>query len=111
MSTDTSGISLQWAILGIATHPEVLHAAQTEIDEVVGNNRSPDFSDKLPYIDALVQEVLRWRPVAPMALPHATSEADVRIPFEFNVIYSQTTLIHRMSRSIKDSIYQRQQLL
>jgi len=78
--SDTSAITLQYAILGLVTHPDVYSLAQAEIDLVVGDSRTPNFSDKLPYIDALIQEVLRWRPVGPLALPHATSEADVSIP-------------------------------
>jgi hypothetical protein len=42
--------------------------AQLEIDSVVGRDRLPTFEDKptLPYITAMVNEVLRWRPVAPL---------------------------------------------
>lgn len=48
-------------------HPEVMKKAQTEIDAVVGNDRLPGFGDRknLPYIDALVKEVLRWNSVTP----------------------------------------------
>ncbi|KAI9440997.1 cytochrome P450, partial [Lactarius indigo] len=31
---------------------------------------------RLPYFDAVCQEVLRWRPVSPLAIPHADSEDD-----------------------------------
>ena len=49
-------------------HPEVQKKAQAEIDAVVGPDRLPTFADRpnLPYIDALVKEILRWNPVAPM---------------------------------------------
>ena len=45
--------------------PEAQRKAQTEIDTVVGPSRLPDFDDqeKLPYVNALVKEVLRWHPV------------------------------------------------
>jgi cytochrome P450 len=57
--------------------PEVQRKAQEEIDRVIGGDRLPTSSDRpnLPYIEATVKEVLRWHPVAPMALPH-TSTAD-----------------------------------
>lgn len=60
-------------------HPEVQRKAQEEIDRVVGTERLPGVADreKLPYIDAIVKEVLRWNPVAPMGLPHMTTEDDV----------------------------------
>lgn len=75
--SDTTGATLRFAILGLVTHPNVLRAAQAELDSVVGNTRSPNFDDKLPYIDALVQEALRWRPALFLSLPHATTEDDV----------------------------------
>lgn len=50
-------------------HPNVLKRAQEEIDRVVGPNRLPSVSDRkdLPYIEALVQETLRWENVVPVS--------------------------------------------
>lgn len=55
-------------ILAMVLHPHVLKKAQEEIDRVVGPKRLPDFDDResLPYIEAIFQEVLRWRPVVPL---------------------------------------------
>lgn len=49
-------------------YPNVMRKAQNEIDSVVGRDRLPSFSDQdeLPYVRAMVKEVLRWRPVAPL---------------------------------------------
>ena len=48
-------------------HPEVVRLAQRELDEVLGGERLPDFSDKprLPYVSAVIKEVLRWRNPSP----------------------------------------------
>lgn len=48
-------------------HPDIQVEAQREIDAVVGNARLPDFSDEqsLPYVTAILKEVLRLNPVAP----------------------------------------------
>jgi cytochrome P450 len=56
-------------------YPEVQAKAQAELDAVVGRDRLPTFADRerLPYIDAVLKEMLRWGPVAPQALPHAAS--------------------------------------
>jgi len=45
---------------------------------VVGRSRTPSFTDApdLPYIQAIIKEVLRWRPVLPFSLPHTTAEDD-----------------------------------
>ena len=47
--------------------PDVARRAQAEIDAVVGQDRLPSFSDRerLPYINALVLEVMRWHSVGP----------------------------------------------
>jgi cytochrome P450 len=65
--------------LAMTIYPDVQRKAQEEIDRIVGNDRLPGFNDRenLPYIDAIVKEVLRWHPVAPMGLPHMTSEDDI----------------------------------
>lgn len=53
-------------MLAITVFPDVLKAAQEELDRVVGKDRLPTFEDeeRLPYIKAMVKETLRWRPVA-----------------------------------------------
>ncbi|KAF2084860.1 cytochrome P450 [Saccharata proteae CBS 121410] len=77
--SDTTASTLCTAILAFVTHPTALRAAQEEIDTVVGLDRTPTFADEseLPYICALVKEVLRWRPVAVLGgTPHASTEDD-----------------------------------
>ena len=48
--------------------PEVQKKAQAEIDTVVGSGRLPTFADQphLPYVNAVVTEVLRWNSVVPL---------------------------------------------
>lgn len=62
-------------ILAMLLYPEVQKHAQAEIDAVVGQDRYPAFEDrdKLPYIGALIQELLRWAPVAPQGQSHVFS--------------------------------------
>lgn len=42
-------------------HQDVYGKAQQTVDEVVGNDRLPNFSDReeLPYVDAILKEVYR----------------------------------------------------
>ena len=49
-------------------YPEIMRKAQVELDKVVGRERAPNFEDKnnLPYVQAIVRETLRWRPVGPL---------------------------------------------
>ncbi|PSR75208.1 hypothetical protein PHLCEN_2v9249 [Hermanssonia centrifuga] len=39
-----------------------------ELDSVVGRDRTPTFEDRseLPYIEAIIKELFRWRPAAPL---------------------------------------------
>ncbi len=59
-------------------HPEVQRCAQVELDSVVGHSRVPTFSDVLSllYIQAILKEVLRWRPPLPVSVPHSMTEDD-----------------------------------
>ena len=49
-------------------YPEVQKRGQDEIDAVIGPDRLPSFEDRpnLPYVEAIVKEVLRWNPVGPL---------------------------------------------
>jgi Cytochrome P450 len=67
-------------------YPEVRKRAQAELDEVVGPDRLPLLSDRprLPYIDAIVQESLRWHPVAPLGdYCHVIATVCVAQPSQF----------------------------
>lgn len=66
ISQTASALSL--FLLAMVLYPDVMRKAQAEIDEIVGRDRLPNFGDhdKLPYINAMVKEVLRWRPVSPL---------------------------------------------
>ncbi|KAE8386373.1 cytochrome P450 [Aspergillus alliaceus] len=63
----------------MAPFTEVQQTAQAEIDRVVGSSRLPSFRDheNLPYIDAIIKEVLRWHPVLPMDAAHTSVEDDM----------------------------------
>ena len=53
-------------LLAVLLHPELQRKSQDEIDSVTGRARFPTFKDrpKLPFVDALCKEVLRWRPAS-----------------------------------------------
>ncbi|CAE6405714.1 unnamed protein product [Rhizoctonia solani] len=73
----TTTVGLIWSfILIVSLHPETAKLARAEIDAVVGRERVPEFKDreKMPYMEALLQEVMRLCPVAPLGLPHSATE-------------------------------------
>jgi hypothetical protein len=83
--------------MAVMLHPEIQIRAQEDIDAVTGRERLPTFEDRprLPFVDAICKEVLRWRPVLPLgefisdvsiayskasraaAVPHAATEDNV----------------------------------
>ncbi|KAG2140991.1 cytochrome P450 [Suillus clintonianus] len=97
---DTIASSVTSFILAMMLYPEVQKHAQAEIDSVVGQDQFPTFEDrnKLPYIGALILELLRWAPVAPQGLPHHAMKEDVyegyRIPKGATIVPN----IYSMSR-------------
>ncbi|KAF8268440.1 CyP450 monooxygenase [Lactarius quietus] len=78
-SVDTTVSAVLTFILAMTLYPEAQRRAQAEIDQIVGNSRLPDFSDEgaLPYVQAVLKEVLRWHPVTPLAVPHRVTEDDI----------------------------------
>ncbi|RDB17663.1 hypothetical protein Hypma_001219 [Hypsizygus marmoreus] len=78
-AADTTYSSLSTFFLAMVLYPDCQLKAQKEIDDVIGSERLPDFSDRgsLPYLDCLVQETLRWNNAAPMGVPHRSTEDDI----------------------------------
>jgi cytochrome P450 len=54
--------------VAVLLRPEVQTMVQKELDAVTGRERLPTFEDRprLPLVDAVCREVLRWRPVTPL---------------------------------------------
>ncbi|KAF8215387.1 cytochrome P450 [Mycena galopus ATCC 62051] len=74
--SDTIAAQISSFFLAMSIYEDLQTAAQKELDEVVGNDRLPNISDRaqLPYVDALCKEVIRWHVAAPLAVPHRTRE-------------------------------------
>jgi cytochrome P450 len=66
--TDTTAAAVIVFFLAMLVYPEVQVKAQAEIDRVVGTDRLPDLEDQeqMPYVQGVVNECLRWLPVAPL---------------------------------------------
>jgi cytochrome P450/nitrite reductase/ring-hydroxylating ferredoxin subunit len=84
---DTTANTLAWMIHLLCLHPDVLAKARTEVDAVLGEHTQlQDFRDaeQLVYVDAVTQETLRMRPVAPLITVLEANEdlvlGDVQLP-------------------------------
>lgn len=98
--TESIMSALSSFILAMVLHPEVQARAQEELDRVVGRGRLPDFGDRkdLVYIGAVVKEIFRWCPVAPLGLPHMVTRADEYngyfIPAGTTIIGNSWAILH-----------------
>ncbi|KAL1881853.1 hypothetical protein Daus18300_000906 [Diaporthe australafricana] len=86
---ETTVLTGNWFVVAWLTQNKTsgfVTKAQKLLDEVVGRQRLPTFADRpnLAYIDAIVEEVLRWRPIGITGIPHVTKVEDqyegLRIP-------------------------------
>ncbi|KAG6907564.1 hypothetical protein DXG01_008446 [Tephrocybe rancida] len=66
-------------IMAMALNPKAQSQAQKEIDEVIGHDRFPEFSDResLPYMECIFKETLRWGTPAPLSVPHRLVQDDI----------------------------------
>lgn len=76
---ETTVLSARWFIVAWLTQDTGFVArAQGYLDDVVGRDRPPNSGDRarLPYIDAIVEEILRWRPIGTTGVPHLNKVED-----------------------------------
>lgn len=64
-AADTTAAQLLTLVLAFAKYPHVQRKAREQIDKVCPPNKIPQYSDfsKIPYINQIVKEGMRWRPV------------------------------------------------
>lgn len=86
--------------LAMTCYPEAQKMAQQEIDLVIGNDRLPTLADRprLPLIQSLCYELLRWNPVTPLGIAHCLIEDDeyngYQIPKGITVIPNVWAVLH-----------------
>eukprot|EP01018_Ginkgo_biloba_P008355 Gb_11069 [translate_table: standard] len=75
--TDTTSATVEWAMAELLRKPDLIKRAQAELDEVVGHERRMEESDiaELPYLRAVVKEVLRLHPAAPLIIPRSSDNS------------------------------------
>ncbi|GLJ19777.1 hypothetical protein SUGI_0358340 [Cryptomeria japonica] len=70
--TETSTITIEWAMAEIIRSPDKLKRVRQELDEVVGCNRKVEESDikGLPYLHAAVKGIFRLHASGRLPVPH-----------------------------------------
>lgn len=74
--TDTTVVTLTWALSLLLNNRHILKQTQDEIDFTVGKERQVNESDlnKLVYVQAVFKETLRLYPPAPLSAQHESME-------------------------------------
>jgi len=78
VGTDTSASTVEWAMAELIRNPQMMKRCQEEIDSAVkGEQRTLKESDlqNLPYLQAVVKEILRLHPSVPLLVPRTAAEA------------------------------------
>jgi len=97
---ETTSTALRVMTLALLHNPAVMQTAQAQLDSVCGD-RPPTFEDreKLPYIEALLKETVRWRPGTPMGLLHKASET---FEYKGHIIPEGTILVDNIWGQTRD---------
>lgn len=105
---DTTVQTLEMFIMAAVANPEKMKIAQDELDRVVGLDRLPGIEDEkeLPYLSAVIEEVLRWRPILMGGIPHSNLQEDFfmgyRIP-RYSVVVPNYWSINMDEKVYKDA--------
>ncbi|KAG6809717.1 hypothetical protein H0H92_015024 [Tricholoma furcatifolium] len=85
---DQRGLLKQFAgtfVLACILYPDWVVTAQKEIDAVVGSDRMPSLQDRphLPYVEAVIREIHRWRPagMAYLLVLHLVADCSILVRF------------------------------
>ncbi|KAK1993435.1 cytochrome P450 [Colletotrichum falcatum] len=116
-ASDTTATATLTSILFLAKHPEFQEKAQVELDRVCGTERPPKWADfdDLPYINCIVKEGLRIRPVIPAGIPHCAKRDNwydgMLIPAGSTVVVPAYALNHSSDSSSDPSAYNPDQFM
>uniref|UniRef100_A0A1W7HBR3 (+)-piperitol/(+)-sesamin synthase n=1 Tax=Scoparia dulcis TaxID=107240 RepID=A0A1W7HBR3_SCODU len=74
--TDTSTVTVEWAMSVLLNHPDVLNKAREELNAQVGFERLIEEEDlsNLPFLQNIISETYRLFPPAPLLIPHQSSQ-------------------------------------
>ncbi|XP_022766493.1 cytochrome P450 CYP82D47-like [Durio zibethinus] len=101
--SDTTTVTLIWALSLLLNNPHLLKKAQEELDIHVGKDRFVQESDisKLVFIQAVIKETLRMYPPAPLSAPRELSESCSIGGYEVPAGTRLIVNLHRIQRDPK----------
>jgi len=68
--SETVRTTTEWSLLLAAGYSKYQQRIQEEIDSVIGRDRNPSWDDRLqmPFTQAFLSEVFRWKTIVPLNL-------------------------------------------
>ncbi len=68
---ETTSGATEWAMAELLCSPDSMKRVKEELNKVVGLKRKVEESDidKLPYLQAVIKETTRLRPILPLLVP------------------------------------------
>jgi cytochrome P450 len=86
-------------VLAMVLHPAIQKRIQAEIDSAVGPGRLPTMADssQLPYLNAVLRELIRWQPISPIG-----ASASSAFTTSYLLCIVKTALPHRL---MTDDVY------
>ncbi|XP_043363081.1 cytochrome P450 2D17-like [Dermochelys coriacea] len=99
--TETTSITLCWALLYMLLHPDIQCKVHEEIDKVIGRDRLPQMEDQanMPYTSAVIYETQCYGDITPVGMPRMTyRDTDLQGFF----IPKGMTVITNLSSVLKD---------
>ncbi|KAI3941039.1 hypothetical protein MKW92_045315 [Papaver armeniacum] len=76
LAADSTAATIVWALKFLVRQQEIQEKLYREIRDVTGGTRPVKIADlkKMPYLQALVKETVRMKPIGPMAIPHKATK-------------------------------------
>uniref|UniRef100_A0A8C9DRU4 Steroid 21-hydroxylase n=1 Tax=Prolemur simus TaxID=1328070 RepID=A0A8C9DRU4_PROSS len=110
--TETTATTLSWAVAFLLHHPEIQRRLQEELDLELGPNASGSWvsykdRERLPLLNATIAEVLRLRPVVPLALPHRTTQPSSI--FGYDIPEGTVVIPNLQGAHLDDTVWERAQ--
>ncbi|CAI0375588.1 unnamed protein product [Linum tenue] len=73
---DTSASTVEWSMSEMINNPRILHKAQQEVRQALGDDPS---LHRLKYLDMVIAETLRLHPPGPLLVPRENRERQVEL--------------------------------
>jgi cytochrome P450 family 2 subfamily J len=72
--SETVRTTIMWIVYVAAAFPQHQKKILEEILDVMGPERDPEYQDikSMPFTHSFILEVMRWKPIVPMNVPHYT---------------------------------------